>query len=208
MNCRISENKAAERPGRNRYLREDKKMIFEKKTIQLKDGRICTLRPVEVKDAEAMIEYLRIVSSETPFLLRNEDEVTFTVEAEEQLLENRRNSPREIMMVAEVDGMIAGNCGIVSNGNLRRVYHRCGFGIALKKAYWHLGIGSAMTEYALCLAKEMGYEQVELEVVEGNHRARELYERFGFKETGINIRALKYDDGSYRDEYKMVKILV
>lgn len=182
-------------------------MIFEKKRINLKDGRTCILRPVERKDAEAMIEYLRIVSSETPFLLRNEDEVTYTVEAEEHLLENKRNDPREIMMVAEVEGIIAGNCGIVSNGNLRRVYHRCGFAIALKEAYWNLGIGSAMMDYAFSLAKEMGYEQAELEVVEGNNRAKSLYERFGFKESGKNFHALKYDDGSYRDEYKMVKIL-
>lgn len=182
-------------------------MIFAEKNVHLKDDRICTLRSVEVKDAEDMIEYLRIVSGETPFLLRNEDEVTYTVEAEEQLLENKRNNPCEIMMVAEVEGVIAGNCGIVSNGSLRRVYHRCGFAIALEKQYWHLGIGSAMMDYAFCLAKEMGYEQVELEVVDGNNRAKSLYERFGFKETGKNYRALKYDDGSYRDEYKMVKLL-
>lgn len=182
-------------------------MIFEKKIVTLKDGRTCILRPVEVKDAEAMIEYLRIASSETPFLLRNEDEVTYTVEAEEQLLENKRNHPREIMMVAEVEGMIAGNCGIVSHGNLRRIYHRCGFAIALKEAYWNLGIGTAMMDYAFALAKEMGYEQAELEVVDGNSRAKSLYERFGFKETGKNLRALKYDDGSYRDEYRMVKFL-
>ena len=42
----------------------------------------------EIAD-EAMIEYLRIVSSETPFLLRNEGEVSYTVEAEEHLLENK-----------------------------------------------------------------------------------------------------------------------
>ena len=92
-------------------------MVFEEKKITLKDGRAGILRSVEVRDAQNMIEYLRIVSSQTPFLLRNEDEVTYTVEAEEQLLENKRNTPREIMMVAEVEGIIAGNCGIVSNGN-------------------------------------------------------------------------------------------
>ena len=70
-----------------------------------------------------------------------------------------------------------------------------------------LCFGSAMIEYALSLAKKMGYEQAELEVVDGNNRAKSLYERFGFKETGKNFRALKYDDGSYKDEYKMVKIL-
>ena len=62
-------------------------------------------------------------------------------------------------------------------------------------------------EYAFILAKEMGYEQVELEVVDGNERAKSLYKRFGFQETGKNYRSLKYDDGSYRDEYRMVKIL-
>lgn len=182
-------------------------MIFEEKKITLKDNRICVLRSVEAKDAADMLEYLRIVSSETPFLLRNEDEVTYTIESEEQLLENKRNSPREIMMIAEVEGVVAGNCGIVTHGDLRRVYHRCGFAIAIKELYWNLGIGSAMMEYAFSLAKEMGYEQAELEVVDGNNRAKGLYERFGFKETGKNFRALKYDDGSYKDEYKMVKIL-
>lgn len=182
-------------------------MIFEEKKVNLKNGRVCTLRSVETKDAKDMIEYLRTVSAETPFLLRNEDEVTFTLEAEEQLLESKRNQPREIMMVAEVEGILAGNCGIVTNGDLRRVSHRCGFAIALKEAYWNIGIGSAMMDYAFSLAKSMHYEQIELEVVEGNDRAKNLYERFGFRETGKNIRALKYDDGSYRDEYKMVKLL-
>lgn len=182
-------------------------MIFEKKIINLKNGHTCILRPIEAKDAEAMIAFLRTVSSETPFLLRNEDEVTFTIESEESLLENKREDPREIMMAAEVDGMIAGNCGIMSKGNLRRLYHRCDFAIALKEAYWKLGIGSAMMDYAFSLAKQMGYEQMELGVVDGNVRAKNLYERFGFQETGKYFRALKYDDGSYRDEYKMVKIL-
>ena len=127
-------------------------MNFENKAINLKDGRVCILRPAEAKDAEAMVEWLRIVSSETPFLLRNEDEVTYTVEAEALLLENKRSNPREIMMVAEVEGMIAGNCGISSRGNLRRVSHRCDFAIALKEACWNLGIGSAMMDYALSLA--------------------------------------------------------
>ena len=51
-------------------------MVFETKEIHLKDGRRCILRSVEEKDAEAMLEYLRTVSSETPFLLRNEFEFT------------------------------------------------------------------------------------------------------------------------------------
>lgn len=182
-------------------------MVFERKDVRLKDGRTAVLRPAETEDAEALIDFLRRVSGETPFLLRNADEVTYTVAEEKQLLEGKRNHPKEIMMVVELDGRIAGNCGIVSRGNLRRVCHRCGFAIAIEEAYWGLGIGSAMIEYAISLAAGMGYEQVELEVVEGNVRAKKLYEHFGFRPAGVIFRSLRYDDGSYRDEYTMVKLL-
>lgn len=45
-------------------------MIFETKQIVLKDGRTCTLRSVEKTDAADMLEYLKAVSGETPFLAR------------------------------------------------------------------------------------------------------------------------------------------
>ncbi|MBR3526127.1 MAG: GNAT family N-acetyltransferase [Lachnospiraceae bacterium] len=181
-------------------------MIFEEKEIRLKDGRTCILRSVRREDAADMIEYLRTVSGETDFLLRNADEVTYTLEGEGDILENKRNAPGELMMVAEADGIVAGNCGIVSRGNLRRVRHRCGFAIALKQEYCDAGLGTAMMEYALSLAREMGYEQVELEVVDGNDRARHVYEKMGFRESGRVLWSLKYDDGSYRDEISMVKL--
>ena len=62
-----------------------------------------------------------------------------------------------------------------------------------------------MMEYALELAEQMGYEQIGLCVVEGNEAAKSLYEKMGFQATGKNPRVFKYDDGSYRDEFIMVK---
>lgn len=181
-------------------------MRFAERTIELKDGRKCILRAPRPEDAAAMIEFLRAVSEETPYLIRNADEVDFTEQAERELLGNKLDAEREFMMLVEIDGAVAGNCAVMSQGALRRLSHRCAFAIALRKAYWHLGLGSAMMEYALELAEQIGYEQTELDVVEGNDRAKALYEKFGFEVTGKNMRALKYDDGSYRDEYAMVKI--
>lgn len=182
-------------------------MLFDEREIILKNGAKCILKSVDRGDAQAIIEYLKKVSEETLFLLRNADEVNFTVEAEGQFLEEKRNNPREIMMIAEVNGVLAGNCAIAACGSMRRVYHRCSLAIALKKEYWNQGLGTAMLEYALSLAKKIGYEQVELEVVEGNDSAKHLYEKAGFIEEGRNVRALKYDDGAYRDEIKMIKML-
>ena len=64
-----------------------------------------------------------------------------------------------------------------------------------------------MIEYLTELAKELGFEQIDLEVVDGNDNAKHLYEKCGFVESGKRIRALKYDNGTYRDEIIMSKIL-
>ena len=66
---------------------------------------------------------------------------------------------------------------------------------------------SALKQYLEELARQIGYEQIELEVVEGNDTAKRLYEKCGFVETGKHVRALKYDDGTYRDEFIMIKVL-
>lgn len=61
-------------------------MHFEERTITLKDGRTCILRPTAPDYAADMIEYLKITSAETPYLLRNPDEVNYTLEAEQDIL--------------------------------------------------------------------------------------------------------------------------
>ena len=182
-------------------------MKFEHKKVMLKDGRECVLRPTTAEFAQEMIDYLKLTAEESPFLLRNPDEVRYTLEQEEEILNYLYEDERSVMMLALVDGKVAGNCSINGLGGKRRIMHRCGLAIALKKEFWGLGIGSAMIEYLTELAKQIGYEQMELEYVEGNDSARKLYEKCGFVETGKHIRAMKYDDGTYRDEFIMSKLL-
>lgn len=182
-------------------------MRFENRNVTLKDGRKCVLRPTHPDDASTMIEYMKVTAGETPYLLRYPDEVKFTVESEREILGNILENEKSVMMMAEVDGKVAGNCSINGMGDKRKILHRCGLAIALKKEFWNLGIGTAMIEYLVQLAKQIGYEQMELEVVEGNDSAKRLYEKCGFCETGKHLRALKYDDGTYRDELIMCKVL-
>lgn len=182
-------------------------MRFSERTVTLKDGRTCLLCPTYPEYAADMVEYLKATAAETPFLLRNPDEVNYTLEREKEILGNLLESEYSVMMVAVVDGKVAGNCSLSGMGDKRRIRHRCSLAIALKKAYWNLGIGTAMIQYLEELARQIGYEQIELEVVDGNDTAKHLYEKCGFVETGKHVRALKYDDGSYRDEFIMSKVL-
>ena len=182
-------------------------MKFEARTIVLKDGRSCVLRTTHPDDAEQMIEYMKRTASETPYLLRYPDEVSFTLEQERELLTNLLDSPDQVMMAAIVDGQIAGNCSLSGMGMKRKIRHRCSMAIALYQEYWNLGIGSSMIAYLTEIAIRLGYEQIDLEVVADNTRAQALYRKCGFTETGRRARALKLDDGTYHDEILMVKIL-
>jgi len=145
-------------------------MIFPVETVLLKDGRACTLRPAAPEDAEAMLRFLSEVSEETAYLLRCADEWTYTREDEEGLLCSILESGKRMMMLAEIDGVIAGNCALNGADKPRRTAHRASLAIAIRRAYWGLGLGTAMIERACRLAPRMGYAQVELGVVEGSPR--------------------------------------
>ena len=182
-------------------------MKFEHRTITLKDGRACVLCPTYPEYAEEMIEYMKITAAETPFVLRYPDEVNYTLEGEKEILGRLLEDEGSVMMLAVVDGKVAGNASINGLGNKRKILHRCSLAIALKKEYWNLGIGREMIEYLIELAKQIGFEQMDLEVVDGNNNAKHLYEKCGFIETGKRMRALKDDDGTYRDEFLMYRVL-
>lgn len=182
-------------------------MRFEPRKIILKDGRECILTPNSPEYAEEMLEYLKKTSAETPFLLRNPDEVNYTLEQEKEILGKLLEDPYVIMMAAIVDGKVAGNGSISGIGDKRKIRHRCSLAIALYKEYWGLGIGSAMIPYMTELAGKCGWTQVDLEVAAGNIQAIKTYEKCGFTATGVRHNALKFDDGTYSDEILMYKEL-
>jgi len=57
--------------------------------------------------------------------------------------------------------------------------------IAVRKAYWGQGIGSALLDALLTAARERGCAEVFLEVRADNPRAHGLYRRRGFEELGV-----------------------
>lgn len=182
-------------------------MFFAEKEFKLKDGRTCVLRSARPKeDAAALIEYLKVTAGETRFILREPEEVTLTIEREEKFLQSNLDNPRSLMLLAFVDGEHAGNCSLISFDRMR-LAHRCDVAIALYQKYCGLGIGRKMLETVLEVAKSLGFEQAELEVVADNTRAYHLYESLGFVPYGRRPHGMKYKDGTYADEIAMVKML-
>lgn len=175
--------------------------------IKDKKGRDVLLRSAEEKDAEALIDYMKITAVETPFLLREPDEISLTIEQEQAFIKAKKDSENELLLIAETGGRHIGNASLMSAGGFKRYRHRCEIAIALYQEYCGLGIGKAMLEMVLDIAKKAGYEQAELEVIANNKPAIALYEKLGFQKYGTFPDNMKYADGSYVDAYWMMKKL-
>lgn len=183
-------------------------MQREPRTVSMKDGRSCVLRPVREEDAAELLETMQQITKETPYLCRTTEEwAVYSLEGEQAFLKAAAASDSLLMLVAEVDGHIVGDCEIrFMTGAKTR--HRATIGIALLKSCWGQGIGTAIFEELLDAARERdGVRQVELGVLEGNARARGLYEKMGFRLTGIQPDAVLQADGSLKDEYMMMRKL-
>ncbi len=176
--------------------------------VILKNGKTCALRSVEPEDAARMIAYMKIMLSETPYLLRTPEEFDYSVDGESEVLRRRRDDPRALMILAEADGEIVATSDVTPMGIKSRTLHRATLGMSVRQDYWRLGIGSAMMERLIAHAKQAGYEQIELEVVSTNRRALNLYTKYGFQVYGTRPHGLKYADGSYADDYMMRKSLI
>ena len=176
--------------------------------FQLKDGREAILRSPCEADIPNMISYLVQSSGETEFLLRYPEECArYTPEIEKEILERCNTSPYQAMLVCLVDGEIAGNCMISFNDRIK-TRHRAAVAIALLRNYWNLGIGTRMFEEMIRIARQQEYvTMLELDFIEGNFRARALYEKMGFRITGVRPNAIRLRDGTLLNEYMMIKEL-
>lgn len=183
-------------------------MDFLTKTVTLKNGRQCLLRHPEESDAEMLLHYLRTTSGETPYMIREPEEVRTSIAEEIEFIQKNREAPRALMLLAFVEGKYAGSCSFGGVSERNRMRHRCTVGISLYRDFWGQGIGTVLMSEILSAARAAGFEQAELEVVSANAPAIALYRKLGFETTGTIPRAFKYRDGSCADFLFMVKNLV
>lgn len=181
-------------------------MVINDVRFKLKDGREAVLRSPREEDVESTLEYLVISAGETDYILRYPEECgKYTPEGEKVLFEHKNASPNEAMIMCVVDGKVVGNCEISFFKGMK-TKHRASIGIALISEFWNQGIGTKMFEEMIRLAENReDVLQIELEFVEGNARARHLYEKMGFRITGVRPNAIRLKDGTLLNEYTMIR---
>ena len=182
-------------------------MIIEDIEFTMKDGRKAVIRSPRDEDIPGMLEYLYKSAGETDFILRYPEECAgrYTPEDEKILFDRMNASDTEAMLVCIVDGKVAGNCDIKWNNRIK-TGHRARVAIALLKDYWNQGLGTRMFQELIRIAEEHDQLiQMELEFIEGNVRARALYEKMGFRITGMRPNAVRLKDGTLLNEYTMIR---
>ncbi|MCM1569649.1 MAG: GNAT family N-acetyltransferase [Roseburia sp.] len=181
-------------------------MMIEEIWFTLKDGRKALLRSPKEEDVESTLEYLVVSAGETEYILRYPEECgKYTAESEKMLFEQKNASFDEAMIMCIVDGKVIGNCEISFFTGMK-TRHRASVAIALISEYWNQGIGTRMFQELIRLAENReGVMQMELDYVEGNSRARHLYEKMGFRITGVRPNAIRLKDGTMLNEYMMIR---
>lgn len=182
-------------------------MNITAKKIQLKNGIWVLLRSPEVSDAPAVAEHRRTTSEETYFMARYPEELENLLELTQRQLAELREDPKVFGISAFLGEQLIADCRVSRPGAHIKFRHRACFGISIRKEFWDLGLGSILLEEAVRVAAENGFEQLELGVFADNPRAIHVYEKAGFQKVGIQPRAFKLKDGTYRDEIQMVRFL-
>jgi putative acetyltransferase len=112
----------------------------------------------------------------------------------------------DYLLLAFVDGEIAGNAGLHPVGKSPRRAHARMLGIVVHSRFQGRGVGKALMQALMDLAdKWLPVTRIELTVFSDNARAIKLYESFGFVAEGTH-KAYALRDGKYADTLAMARI--
>ncbi|RDU36625.1 GNAT family N-acetyltransferase [Neobacillus piezotolerans] len=176
------------------------------KKVNMRNGDQFILKEATAEDAEAVLEYMKEILDDSPYLMTTPEEFTQTASQQQEWLAQMAEDPNKLVIVAELNGMIIGFLDF-HNGNRIRNRHQGAFGMSVKREYRNMGVGNALL-YALLEWAEGNpeIEKVTLEVFSDNANAIALYKKLGFEMEGIKRKAIKTDTG-YHNLYLMAKFV-
>jgi len=119
---------------------------------------------------------------------------------EERLIKNMEEKNAK-HVVAEFENEPAGTASLEWQVG-RRNSHIAWLGIDVRKKHWGKGVGSALIQEIIRVAKELGFRKIVLGVFEGNERGLRLYKKFGFKREAYE-KDMVWIDGSWRESVIM-----
>lgn len=172
---------------------------IEEKFITLKNGDSITIRTALPEDATNILNYTKILLSETTYMLTTSPEFNMTLQQEQQFLQEYLHSEGQLAIVAEKNAEIIGFLNF-QNGRKLRNQHTGEFGMSVSIAYHTQGIGQSLLTVLLDWAiSNPLIEKICLEVFATNKSAIALYKKLGFIEEGRKLKGIKLENNLYDD---------
>ncbi|MBS7636203.1 GNAT family N-acetyltransferase [Candidatus Bathyarchaeota archaeon] len=169
-----------------------------------KDGRKVILRTLKWEDLDDLLDLINSLVEEGANILKTE-KVSKEEEIEWLSSVLARMKRGEIFCVAaEVEGHLVANSEVMKGTGYSR--HVGFIGIAIKKGFRGIGIGTEMMKALEEHARKIGLKVLTLAVFANNQHAINLYKKMGFVETG-RVPKRFFKDGTYIDEIIMTKML-
>ncbi|MBZ4683211.1 MAG: acetyltransferase, family [Fusobacteriales bacterium] len=164
-----------------------------------------TIKQTEIKDANAIIDYLYTIAGESNTITFSQSEMTLTVEKEIEFIKTTINSKNNLMLIAKQNNEIISLLTVFSSSK-PRLSHVGEIGISVLKKYWNKGIASNMFNEMFKWVENSNLSKLSLRVREDNIYAIKLYKKYGFEQEGL----LKNDfllNNKYYNNIIMEKIL-
>jgi ribosomal protein S18 acetylase RimI-like enzyme len=171
------------------------------KTFTAKNGETIQFRPKQAADTEMLWVMFSTLSEATVSNLIP----PFTRERVEGWTKDIDYSKVLAIVAVTANGRIVANASLQFNPQ-EVLRHKAELGITVHDSCQNLGVGTALIEHLLEIAKEKGIKKVHLTVRADNKRAIHLYNKFGFKVEGTFQKEMLLN-GEYIDDQRMALFL-
>jgi len=171
-----------------------------------KDGRAVILRTPRWEDLDDLLDFYNSLVDEGVDITDLPTEKV-TREEETSWLGRRLadiENDRIIGIVAEVDERVVANSEVERKSGI--MGHVGKLGILIKAGFRDIGIGTEMMKALIAESRRMGLKVLVLDVFASNNRARHLYKKVGFEETGRIPKGIGRK-GEYIDLIRMTMTL-
>lgn len=167
--------------------------------FRLADSRVVRFEDLREQDLPEVVEALNSVIREGVYLTLNEEIVD--MEMERKWYHDHMEAGMTYLVV-RVNGEIVGGAGI--EPKVGKESHVVTYGVSIKKEFRNMGIGTRLTKALIEVARQRGFEIMELAVYGSNKRAFHIYKKCGFQEVGRIKRGVKLPDGTYTEKIVMI----
>lgn len=140
------------------------------------------IRNVRQSDIESVYRLRKNVVSESDMVLSSEQEIT--IEGIKFWINNWKDNPKRLFLVAEFKGEIVAQLWVWFLDNKEKLSHVAEFGLEVIKEHRGMGLGTELCKIAVQWAYEKCAKRLQAETLEKNMPMRKILEKLGFKFEG------------------------